>query len=361
MDTSNQPKGSNQPKRYIGWDIGGAHLKVAQILSTGNIEAVRQIVCPLWCGIDKLEDAYYSLCNEIPTLADVSSNSVHVVTMTGELTDGFNDREQGVCSILSTMQRLLAYSFLVYTSDRGIINNKTITDTASVASMNWRASAEWLAVRYDEGMLVDMGSTTTDIVPFKSGRIAVRGYDDATRMQCGELIYSGISRTPVMAIAEQFIINGISHPIMAESFSTIADVYRILDNLEEDRDLYPTSDNADKTIASSARRLERMFGLDWNEDLAGTRIKARAIAQVQQQKIRHAIVALLQREQLANSTRIIGAGAGYKIVQRIAESLGIQFIPYYRLWDNLSDDLEDIVCCCATAVSVAALAHLKYG
>lgn len=346
-------------RTYIGWDIGGAHLKVAQLLSDGSVATALQTACPLWHGIEELELAYRSVCEAMPVSSD-NSDSIHIVTMTGELADSFSDREQGVRSILDTVYRLLEKPFEVYASDKGILNNKAVSDIEAVASRNWQATAEWSALRCEEGILVDMGSTTTDLVPFKSGNIEVRGYDDAARMRYGELIYTGISRTPVMAIADHFDINGINYPIMAENFATIADVYRILKKLPEDTDLYSTCDNATKTIAHSARRLERMFGLDWAGDIKASRVKAQAIADVQQQKISCVIEALLARVRLSERTCVVGAGAGYKIVQCIAERLGLRFIPYYRLLDNLPKHLEDIVCCCASAVSIASLAYRKH-
>ena len=344
-----------KPRTYVGWDIGGAHLKVARLLPGGDLETALQIACPLWHGMDALKRAYQSACNAIS-----ATNNTHIVTMSGELADSFDDREQGVYRILDTMRHLLKQSFGVYAGDKGIVDHRTIADIESVASRNWQATAEWLADRCGEGILVDMGSTTTDIVPFRSGRIRVQGYDDATRMRCRELIYSGISRTPIMAIADHFDIDGISYPIMAEYFATIADVYRILGELEEDSDLYPTCDNADKTVVASARRLERMFGLDWAGDLDATRAKARAIANVQQLKIVRALHTLIEKTELSDRAHVIGAGAGYKIVQYITEGLGLQFMPYHCLLDNLPKHLEDIACRCATAIGVAALAHRRH-
>ena len=349
----------DKSRTYVGWDIGGAHLKAAQLLSDGNVAAVLQIACPLWRGMDELERAYQSVCKAMSISSDTFDGS-HIVTMTGELADSFGNREQGVRSILDAMHRLLGQPFEVYASDKGILNNDTVSDIESVASRNWQANAEWIAAHCEEGILVDMGSTTTDLVPFKAKCIKVRGYDDATRMRCGELIYTGISRTPVMAIADHFDIDNVSHPITAESFATIADIYRILEKLPEDSDLYPTCDNSTKTIVASARRLERMFGLDWAGDLEATRVKAQAIADVQQQKISRALSALLKRTRLSNRACIVGAGSGYKIVQCIAEGLGLRFMPYHCLLDNLPKHLEEIACRCASAVSVASLAHRKH-
>ena len=348
-----------QPQNYVGWDIGGAHLKVARLSSDTGVEAVLQIACPLWKGIGELQRAYQAACKEMSISSSIP-NLTHIVTMTGELTDSFSDRKQGVYDILDAIYRLLGKPFEVYASDKGILSHNEVSDIESVASQNWHATAEWLAASCEEGVLVDMGSTTTDLVPFKHRLIAVQGYDDATRMRYRELIYTGISRTPVMAISDHFNIAGIDYPITAENFATIADVYRVLEHLSEDDDLYPTCDNTAKTISASARRLERMFGLDWAGDLDATRVKAQAIADAQQQKISLALGTLIKRTRLSDTAYIIGAGSGYKIVQCIAERLGLRFMPYHRLLDNLPKHLEDVVCRCASAVSVASLAQRKH-
>ncbi len=334
-------------------------MKVARLSLGMEVEAVLQIACPLWRGISELQRAYQTACKEMSISSSIPDHT-HIVTMTGELTDSFSDRKQGVYDILDAMYRLLGKPFKVYASDKGILSHNEVSDIESVASQNWHATAEWLAASCEEGILVDMGSTTTDLVPFKRGLIEVQGYDDATRMRYGELIYTGISRTPVMAISDHFNIAGIDYPISAENFATIADVYRILGQLSEDDDLYPTCDNTAKTILASARRLERMFGLDWAGDLDATRVKAQAIADAQQQKISLALGTLIKRTRLSDTAYIIGAGSGYKIVQCIAERLGLRFMPYHHLLDNLPKRLEDVVCRCASAVSVASLAHRKH-
>ena len=348
-----------QPQSYVGWDIGGAHLKVVRLSPYINVEAILQIACPLWKGIDELKRAYQTAYEDILISSSIPDHT-HIVTMTGELTDSFSDRKQGVYEILDAMYCLLGKPFEVYASDKGILSHNEVSDIESVASQNWHATAKWLAASCGEGILVDMGSTTTDLVPFQHGLIKVQGYDDATRMRYGELIYTGISRTSVMAISDHFNIAGVNYPIIAENFATSADVYRILEQLSEGDDLYPACDNTAKTIPGSARRLERMFGLDWAGDLNAARVKAQAIADVQQQKISVALSTLVRRTRLSEAAYIIGAGSGYKIVQCIAERLGLRFIPYHRLLDNLPEHLEDVACRCASAVSVASLAHQKH-
>ncbi len=45
------------------------------------------------------------------------------------------------------------------------------TEPMSAASTNFLASAELVARRYDEAVLIDMGSTTTDIIPVAGMRL----------------------------------------------------------------------------------------------------------------------------------------------------------------------------------------------
>ena len=42
---------------FCGWDIGGAHLKVAYADATGNLLHVFQLPCALWKGIDALNES----------------------------------------------------------------------------------------------------------------------------------------------------------------------------------------------------------------------------------------------------------------------------------------------------------------
>lgn len=338
---------------YIGWDVGGAHLKIATLSSTGQMQEIKQVACPLWQGTAMLEQAYLSTSS---ALSD--SSACHSVTMSGELVDYFDNRVQGVRTILDCMRTLLNRSFLVYAGDQGLVNDDCISGyEQNIASMNWHATVRWLSYQYNAGVLVDMGSTTTDLVPFKAGRLCIDGYDDVRRLASGELVYTGISRTPVMAVADSVYAGGIKWPIVAELFANTADVYRVLGQLPKRADLYPTCDNGDKTVESSARRLERMFGCDWDGDLRATSLKARAIANLQQRKISEALLKLIDQAQLPSSAFIIGAGTGYQIIQAIAERLGLHFVPYYQAFSSLSEQLYDSVCDCATAVSVASLAH----
>ena len=113
-----------------------------------------------------------------------------------------------------------------------------------------------------DGLLVDIGTTTTDLVPLKSGAVAARFYSDGERLAGGELIYTGAVRTPVMAVARTAPFNGRMQRIAAERFATMADVWRLVGELPHDADPYPTPDRMGKSTQESAARLARMLGRD---------------------------------------------------------------------------------------------------
>ena len=87
---------------YFGWDIGGAHLKIAELDEFGSVVNLQQIACPLWKGINELPRACASVTSNI-----AEKNAVHAVTMTGELCDVFEDRADGVKQIISLLGSLL--------------------------------------------------------------------------------------------------------------------------------------------------------------------------------------------------------------------------------------------------------------
>ena len=70
-----------------------------------------------------------------------------------------------------------------------------------VASANWMASGAVVAGLIPEGLVVDIGSTTTDLIVVRHGAVEAQGDDDGSRLVAGELVYSGVVRTPVMALA----------------------------------------------------------------------------------------------------------------------------------------------------------------
>jgi probable H4MPT-linked C1 transfer pathway protein len=227
-----------------------------------------------------------------------------------------------------------------------------------VASANWLATASLLAFYLDEGLLVDVGSTTTDIVPFASRRVLALGFTDYTRLRCGELVYAGVVRTPVMAMARQVPVGGAWVPLMAECFATAADVYRLLGLLPEYADKLPSADRGEKTSPASARRLARMVGSDLEGGGIGRwRAVAAFLAERQLRRLRSTCDRILSRTMLAPDAPLVGAGVGRFVVQALALRLGRPYVDFCEVLDTANWGKVNNAADCAGAISVAYLAQ----
>lgn len=345
---------------FFGWDIGGAHLKLASLAEDGRLLAVRQIACPLWQGLAQLEQA----CATLGTAA-MAPGVVHAVTMTGELCDVFADRAHGVRDILAALGRILGPQarLCVYGGEQGWLSPTAAAEAPlAVASANWLALASLVARSVPHGVLLDVGSTTTDVILIENGAVCCRGHDDATRLASGELVYTGVVRTPLMAICRQVPVQGIWQNLAAEYFATMADVYRLLGLLDEAHDQMTTADGRGKGVDASARRVARMLGRDLGSDasLADMRGVARHLARVQAREIEDAVAVQASRAMLAGeSLPIIGAGAGAFLAARIAETAGREFLPFQSLLEiDVDSSLANAAALAAPAVAVAMLARL---
>src|SRR4029078_8066883 len=124
-----------------------------------------------------------------------------------------------------------------YGGRAGFLNSAQATERfLYVGAANWHATATFAATKCRDGLFVDAGTTTTDIIPLKAGLPAARGYTDAERLAEGELIYARVVRTPMMAMAREVPFKGRAQRIAAERFATMADVWRLAGELPCDAD-----------------------------------------------------------------------------------------------------------------------------
>ena len=281
----------------IGWDLGGANLKLARIDGRRAVE-VTQIPCPLLQDASKFDAA---LAEALPLCP---AGAVHAVTMTGELSDVFSDLADGVAYLVAMMREATDGEAIFYGGRAGFLHDVGAVEHAfDVASANWHASATFVSRFFPDALLVDAGTTTTDLVPLKDGAVAARGYSDGERLAEGELVYSGAVRTPVMAIARTAPFRGRMQGVAAERFATMADVWRLVGELPAGADPYPTPDLKGKSTQESARRLARMLGRDATAaDLLALTDLARYFADCQLAEIEAAALALMAREGPARAT-----------------------------------------------------------
>lgn len=338
----------------IGWDIGGAHLKAVLLDAEGRVRQAVQLPCPLWQGMAQLENALDQV------LADWQCGAArHAVTMTGELVDAFADRRTGVLQIAAAVERKLAGRVRFYTAGQGLIEpSQAAAQYCRVASANWHASASGVAaeLRHD-ALLLDIGSTTTDIVPLRAGAVVGIGFSDAERLRENELVYSGVVRTPLMALAQSIPFGGYDYRLAAELFATTADVYRVTRELAADADDAPTADGADKGQPASMQRLARMLGHDRADaDDAQWLGLARTFRDCQLQQLEAAVTAVLTRARIDAAAPLVAAGCGAFLVEALAARCGRTVLPAAQLIVAKSDSLRRRAAVCFPAYAVARLA-----
>jgi len=300
-----------------GYDVGGANLKVA-LAKGGRILAVQQIPCPLWRGIDRL-DAAFAAAAPLVTRADH-----HAATMTGELCEIFPDRATGVLTLVDRLVALLRANVRIWMGPRGFGSaQEARIDPASVASTNFLATAEIVARRLGDALLIDMGSTTTDIIPIVGGRAVPRGLTDGDRLTSGELVYTGLTRSDVTAVTHKAPLHGHMHRLAAGAFATMADVRRILGALPEDVDQHATADGRGTSLEESLERFARCFGRDrLDTSLEDWRTAAHVVADRQMTEIGAAVSEVLAATPISKDAPVIAAGIGAALIAPLAADLG---------------------------------------
>jgi (4-(4-[2-(gamma-L-glutamylamino)ethyl]phenoxymethyl)furan-2-yl)methanamine synthase len=336
----------------IGWDIGGVHLKAVRA-EDGRIVKVAQYASPLRSGTGPLEDAFAQARKD---MGHGGHGDRNVITMTGELADIFASRQDGVEQLSSLAQRELE-NVSIYAGPSGFVAASEVRRHSSeIASANWYASATVIAKRRKAALFLDVGSTTTDVVPIADHKIAARGYTDAQRLAMGELVYTGLVRSFVMATAARAPLSGAWTTLINENFATMADVQRILGTLPKGVDLMPTADGREKSIPASRARLARMLGSDAaNADARDWDLLARWFAEAQIRAITDATMLVVSSCVAASAAPIIAAGIGLDVVAEVARRLGLSCERFDEFLEVVPE-ARNAVCHCAPAAALTALA-----
>src|SRR5271168_4816473 len=336
----------------IGWDVGGAHLKAARA-EGGRIVAAIQIASPLWLGVSRLDEAFRTAQSELG-----SADAAHAVTMTGELSMAFTSRSEGVAALAALTASALAPAPLRFYAGRaGFLSLDAVGAHASdVASANWHASAALIARYCREALLIDMRSTTTDIIPIVAGAVAARGYTDAERLATGELAYAGLVRSLPFASANRAPVAGAWTPLMNDDFANMADVHRIIGDLPVGADVQATTDGRDKSVAASRRRLARMVGRDAHELDDGAWLGlAQWFAETQLREIADATMQVLSDRRLSGDAPIVAAGVGCEVLRELSRRLGRRHLHFGDLVDA-APSAREAAAHFAPAAALAALA-----
>jgi probable H4MPT-linked C1 transfer pathway protein len=333
-----------------GLDIGGAHLKLA-LVDDHNLVAVQQFRCRLWMGLEKLD---FALQKAAPLL---SAADTIAVTMTGELSDVFPDRNTGVATIVARLEREFSGKARFWIGPRGFGSAAdALLHPRDVGSTNFLATATLAGSARPHALIIDFGSTTTDIIPVRDSKPAITGLTDAIRQTTGELVYTGYTRTAVMGVTTRAPFQGQWVTLAREYLATMADVRRILGSDLSEFDQHTTADGKDKSVASSTVRLARMLGRDASEGTTTAwQTVAAFVREEQLRSIHDGAFHVLSRAELPADAPVIAAGIGASDVAIIAARLDRPVIPFAEL-SGAPPELAAWATACAPAV---ALAHLS--
>lgn len=189
------------------------------------------------------------------------------VTMTGELADCFLTRTEGVAVIVEQITSCLpAHMVAIYCVDgQWRKPSQAVREPWVAAASNWHGLARWagrFTVDCSRSLLIDIGSTTSDLIPLHNGSVALNSLTDSQRMQCGALVYTGIERSNVAGIVNHLPLYGAHCPVMNEQFATTRDVYLWLNELQDAPECVDTADGRPATRDAARYRLARLVGED---------------------------------------------------------------------------------------------------
>ncbi len=327
----------------IGWDVGGVNLKAAR-LADGTLTAVIEPF-ELQRAPDRLPDALAGLAARLRG----APSDLHAVTMTAELSQYFRTKRDGVAFVLDALAAALPGAALhVWGTDaRFHPPDVARAEPLRAAAANWVATAAFVARRMPDTILVDVGSTTADVIPIVGGTVAAIGRTDPERLASGELVYTGALRTPVEAIVHRVPLAGGDAGVSAEGFALAADVHLWLGDLSAQDYTVSTPDGRPASREFAAERLARVVCGD-RETLSEADIDrlARAVAEAQLSDVADAVRRVRARHP-GLATAVV-TGLGDFIAARAAARAGLRAA---ALADTLGRDA-------ARAAPAAAVAHL---
>ncbi len=301
--------------KIAGFDIGGANtdLAVIDFDERGNIASIRTDFAyfPMWIKKDELGNALLNLLGD-----DAEKIDAVGVCMTAELVDAYKTKKEGVIDIAN--KSLEKFDVPIgFIGLNGLLSfDETIKMPDDVAAANWIATAKIASKIENNCIMIDTGSTTTDIIPIKNGSERAKGRSDLERLKTGELVYSGTLRTNIAALVDKVPLGDDWIRISSELFAITADVHLVLGNITEDEYTCSTPDGAGKSREDGMRRISRVVCGDLEMLKESDIVKiAEFIYEIQVQKVAEALLEVSKRE---NIDKVVTTGLGMDIMGKKA-------------------------------------------
>ncbi len=326
----------SEPLVTVGWDVGGVQIKAARVESCAGVtRCVQTTVRPfeVWRGRERLPQMLQDVARELRVRPTVPL----ALTMTAELSDAFRSKREGVLFVMDAFKAALPGSRVSVLDSSGelVAVGEARGRPLDFAATNWVASALFAASRVDACILIDVGSTTTDIVPIREGRLACEGRTDLARLSAGELVYTGVLRTNPNTLTSSVPVRGRPCRVAAEQFAIMADAYVLLGRLREDEYTCPTPDGRGTSREECGERLARLVCGD-REMLSETEVVgvARYAVERQLQAVSEGVLQVLSRWDAdgAPVAPVAPAGAGAFLAAEVAGRLGLAVLPAGSVW-----------------------------
>ncbi len=332
--------------KIAGFDIGGANtdLAIVNFDENGYIIDIKigfQYL-PMWKCKEELSQVLTDLLG-----SEMSGIDAIGVCMTAELVDAYQTKSEGVLDIARRVGETFNLP-IGYVGLEGLIDyNHLQRNPFQAAAANWIATSRLAAKINPDCIMIDTGSTTTDIIPLKNGRECAQGRSDLQRLQTGELVYTGTLRTNVATIVDKVPLNNNEVRVASELFAISADAHLLLGNISEEDYNCETPDGAGKSPVDCMRRISRVICGDLDilstSDIMGI---SGFIVQKQVEQVTEALMEVATRNGIFN---VVTTGLGMDVIAAAASELA--GIP----WISMDQLLIREECVVAPAVGVAVL------
>ncbi|MHA1713874.1 MAG: hydantoinase/oxoprolinase family protein [Candidatus Ranarchaeia archaeon] len=249
-------------KRVIGFDIGGANIKAADLRIQGK-QVKTKVSClyfPFWKkNRAELRQVLRDIvCGREPFIDCVN------ITITAELSDAYITKAEGIEEIVTAVQSAFPGSNISVLTNEGTLVSPSVAKNKpmSVAASNWMATGWLVSKKVDTGIIIDTGSTSTSVIPLLDGQVVARGKTDLKKLQLGELVYTGALRTTIPAIVNSIPVKGQMTPVSAEWFSQSGDIHLILGHIRPKEYTVDTPDGRGVSKHDAFVRLARVVCAD---------------------------------------------------------------------------------------------------
>ncbi|MFH0916382.1 MAG: hydantoinase/oxoprolinase family protein [bacterium] len=312
----------------VGWDIGGVQVKAAWVIwGAGKLREVRTAVRPFEIWHDR--ELLCPVLGEVAEELGLRGAPAMAVTMTAELSDAFRSKREGVLFVLDSVRRSFPDTAVHALSAAGefVPLESARRRPLGFAATNWVASALFTAERHPDSVLVDVGGTTTDIIPIRDGRILCDGRSDLDRLGSGELVYTGVLRTNPNTLTGTVPVRGRPCRVAAEHFAVMADVYLLLGRISPQSYTCATPDGRAKSPEAAAERLARLVCAD-DEMLSREEILKLAyfLSEKQLAHVSDGLLQVLSRLEGAYGMPLVPAGAGAFVAIEAGRRLGLEVL-----------------------------------